>query len=117
MEPATYDFSIYQGATWSRYLTYKTAAGVVVNLTGYAARMTIRRTYGAAAILALGTASPLSGITVAATSPNITITITATQTAALDFEYAVYDLEIESAGGVVTPLLRGRITLKNESTT
>ena len=117
MEPATYDgFIIHQGTTFSRLLTLKTDAGVVVNLSSYHARMTIRKTWGGAVILALSDAQA-GGITLAATSPNITITLTAAQTAALNFQYAVYDLEIESASGTVDRLLEGRIAMHREATT
>ena len=115
MEPQTYNFTIWQGTTWQRLLTYKTAAGVVVNMTGYQVRMVIRRTWGGSLLLALSSASG-GGISVASSSPNITITITATQTKVMDFEFAVYDLEIQSPAGVVDRLLEGRVTLKKEAT-
>ncbi len=97
-------------------MTLKTDAGAVVNLSTYHARMTIRKTWGGTTILAL-TDVPSGGITLSSTSPNITITLTPVQTAALNFQYAVYDLEIESAGGIVDRLLEGRIAMHKEVTT
>lgn len=116
MEPATYNFTIYQGKTFERQMTLKDAAGKVIDLSDYLARMTIRRTHGSAALLSLTQAAG-GGITVAATSPNLTLKITAAQTAALNFEFAIYDLEIESPGGTVDALLEGRITFHKEVTT
>ena len=40
----------------------------------------------------------------------------ATQSAALDFNSAVYDLEIVSPAGVVTRLVQGTVTLSREVT-
>lgn len=114
MEPATYNFTIYQGSTFARQMTYK-ADGVAIDLTSYQARMKIRRTWGGTILLALSNA-PGEGLVLAATSPNIVLTITAAQTAALSFQYAVYDLEIESGGGIVDRLLQGRVTLSTEAT-
>ncbi len=115
MDPANYDFSIYQGTTFERLMTYKDGAGVVINLSGYSARMKIRKTWGAAVLLEL-TSGANGGIVLAATSPNITVTITPALTAPLSFEYAVYDLEIESPSGKVDRLLQGRVALNKEVT-
>ena len=112
MEAGTYNFTIQQGSSWSRLMVLKISA-VVVDLSTYLARMTIRRTYGSAAILSL-TSGAGGGIVLAATSPNITVTMTPAQTAALDFEYAIYDLEIESASGTIDTLLIGRVTLRKQ---
>ncbi len=113
MEPATYNFTIYQGTTFERLLTYKDANNAVVNLSGFSARMKIRKSWGSPVLLELANGS---GITLAATTPNLTITVTPVQTAALDFEYAVYDLEIEAPSGKVDRLLEGRVTLHKEVT-
>jgi len=115
MEPQTYNFTIYQGTTWQRLLTYKTAAAVVVNLAAYHARLKIRKTWGGPVLLSLSDAAG-GGIVMAAVSPNMTITITVAQTTLLNFEFAVYDLEIESPAGVVDRLLKGRVTLEKEVT-
>lgn len=115
MEPAAYNFNIYQGSTWSRQMTYKDGDGNVINLSGYAVRLKIRQTWGGTVLLSLSTGAE-GGITVAATSPNISVTITPTQTDALTFGKAVYDMEIESPAGVVDRLIEGVVTLKKAVT-
>jgi hypothetical protein len=115
MEPATYNFTIYQGTTFERQMTYKTTAGVVVALAAYHVRMKLRKTWGGTVLLSLSDA-PGGGIAVTNVSPNITLTITVAQTTALNFEFAVYDMEIESPAGAVDRLIEGRITLKKEIT-
>lgn len=115
MEPATYNFSIYQGATWARQMTYKDGNGNVINLSGYLCRLKIRQTWGGTVLLSLSNGAE-GGITVAATSPNITVTLTPTQTDALTFQKAVYDMELESPAGVVDRLIEGVVTLKKAVT-
>lgn len=112
-EPAEYDFTVRQGGTWARQMTLA-VDDVNVDLTTYSARMKIRSSPGSTVLLSLTSSSGI--VLDEDNSPNITVTITDEQSAALDFVYAVYDLEIESAGGVVYPLLYGRITLQKEIT-
>jgi hypothetical protein len=116
MEPGNYDFTVWQGATWYREITYKTTAGVVVNLSAYSARMTIRRVFGSTPLLSL-TSSPGGGIVLAATAPNMVVTITDAQTLALTFSSAVYDLVIVAPGGTVDRILQGRVSLSPEVST
>ena len=85
-----------------------------VNLTGYTARMQIRETIESTTPLVSLTEA--SGITLGGAAGTIGITISATDTALLDFDSAVYDLEIVSAGGVVTPVAYGNVYLNDEVT-
>ena len=55
-------------------------------------------------------------ITLAQSDPNITLTLSATETAALDFDHAKYDLEVLASGGEVTKILRGNVKLIREIT-
>ena len=108
MGPATYDFELYRGATFSRSMTWKDGQDNVVDLSTYTASMRIERANEQTAVLEIST-SPGSGITLDDTSPNIVVTITAEQTAAMDFETATYILFVRSGGGIVTPLLEGTV--------
>lgn len=85
-----------------------------VNLTGYTARMQIRETVESTTTLV--SLTELSGITLGGTAGTIAIVISATATALLDFDSAVYDLEVVSAGGVVTPVAYGNVYLNDEVT-
>ena len=82
-----------------------------VSLAGATARLQIRATETASAIL-LDLVSP-TNIVVDDTAKTITITITATVTAAFTFLTGVYELEI-TIGGVVTQLLKGTVTVQEE---
>lgn len=85
-----------------------------VDLTGFTARMQIRETIESTTTLVSLTEA--SGITLGGTAGTIGITITATATALLDFDSAVYDLEVVSAGGIVTPVVYGNVYLNDEVT-
>ena len=115
MAAGRYDITIEQGATFSLPISYKDSTGSVVDLVagdGYTARRMIKESAGGTSIISLTNSS---GITLAASGNNIVIEISATDTAAMDFDNAVYDLEIVS-GTEVTRVLEGKVKLSREIT-
>jgi hypothetical protein len=114
MAATTYDILLEQGATFSQVITYKDN-GVAVNLTGYTARMQVRATLESASTLVeLTTAN--GRIALGGTAGTITLTISATDTAALTSGRGVYDLELVSGSGIVTRLLQGVATISRNVT-
>jgi hypothetical protein len=114
MAATTYDILIEQGATYSQVITYKDA-GVAINLTGFTARMQVRATLeSASTLIELTTAN--SRIALGGTAGTITLTISATDTAALTSGRGVYDLELVSGSGIVTRLLQGVCTISRNVT-
>lgn len=114
MAATTYDLLIEQGATFSQVITYK-ESGVAVNLTGYTARMQVRSTLESAeALIELTTAN--GRIALGGAAGTITLTISATDTAALTAGRGVYDLELVSGSGIVTRLLQGVATISRNVT-
>ena len=110
-----FDIEINQGATYQLTVTWKDSAGTAINLTGYTARMQVRETYSSASTIVSLTDG--SGITLGGAAGTIAILISATTTAALTAPFSgVYDLELVSAGGVVTRLLQGAATVTPEVT-
>lgn len=106
-------FSTY---TSGGYLQFNTAE----DLTGYAARMTIRRSIGGVLVASFTSGAPDNRIAISASNRTITMTMNATDTAAYadtSQRYDVYDLEMVSPSAVVTTLFYGKVTLKKESTT
>jgi hypothetical protein len=114
MDPATYNFSIYQGATWSRDVTYKTDAGVVVDLSSHTARMPFFLSHDSEPFLELTSAAG-GGIVLAGTGPNLVVTLTDEQTAAVEYTSMMYYLDIISASGVVSRLLEGKVEVHRGS--
>lgn len=103
-----------QGATFTRTITYETGATfettAPVDLTGWTARMQIRRTpSGPDLLLSLTQAA---GLTLGGTAGTVAITITAAQTAALPTGEQVYALDLIDGAGRVYKLLRGRLTVR-----
>jgi hypothetical protein len=110
-----FDITINQGATYELTVTWKDSAGTAINLTGYSARMQVRETYSSTSTIVSLTNG--SGITLGGAAGTIAILISATTTAALTAPFSgVYDLELVSAGGVVTRLLQGAATVSPEVT-
>lgn len=101
------------------YTTY-TSGGVLeyntpVSLIGYTARMQVRKKLqDETALLTLTTEN--GGITLDSALKTITIRMTPTQTALLNFTQAVYDLELISASGSVYRFAEGSLQLKAEVT-
>lgn len=93
------------------YVQYNTP----VELAGFTARMSIKDKVGGTELLRLDTL--LGNIVLDNGTKTITMTLSATVTAALAFSKAVYDLELVSVAGVVTLLLTGAVTVTNEVTT
>lgn len=92
--------------TGSTYLLY--------DLTGYTARMQVRRTLeSVSAEIELTTAN--SGILLGGVTGVIQIVMTNTQTAALTSD-GIYDLEIISSAGAVSRVIQGTFTLDLEVT-
>jgi hypothetical protein len=107
--------TIEQGSTFSLSLAYKDSSGTLIDLSTYSARMQCR--VGRDATSTVFSLTSGSEITLSDSDPNLLITIPATTTAAYDAPLrGVYDLEIESAGGVVTKILKGTLLIEAEVT-
>ena len=114
MAATTYDILIEQGATYSQVITYK-ETGAAISLVGYTARMQVRATLESAeALIELTTGN--GRIALGGAAGTITLTISATDTAALTAGRGVYDLELVSGSGIVTRLLQGVATISRNVT-
>jgi hypothetical protein len=120
-----YPLCIQQGATYSRIFTWLQDGScgcglpvgangpLPVNLTGYSASMQIRP-------YALSTTifyDASSDIVLGGLFGTITLTIDATDTEGFTWWQGVYDLLMTSAGGQVTRLLSGTVTISPGVTT
>jgi len=94
------------------YLQYNTP----VDLTSYEARMKVKDRVGGTQLLLLDSTTN-NRIAVNAATKTITLTLTAVETAAITFTKGVYDLELVSPTGVVTPIAEGAFTVSKEITT
>ncbi len=118
MPAAKLNLTIEQGTTWRHSLSLKAGAGAsapALDLTGYIARMQLRAELAAPDVL-LELTTTNTRITITPLDGRIDLLVSATDTTALEFDRAVYDLEIESAGGEVTRVLTGFVTLSRQVT-
>ena len=113
-----YNITCDQGATFSRTITWKDSANAAYDIAGYTARMQVRTAANAASyIIALTTENGRISIgNTANTKGQVTLTISAADTANLTAGQYVYDLELVSGGGVVTRLIEGNFKVKAEVT-
>ena len=120
-----YNLTIEQGSTFVRLISIEQPdldadpTGATFEpflLTGYSARMQIRRTVESSTVM-LSLTSPSGGIIISPGTPEneLSITISAAVTAALTSS-GVYDLEIVDAGGLVSKVVRVTVTLIPEVT-
>lgn len=111
-----YNLSIDAGATYQLVVAWKDGNGDPVNLTGYSARMKLKDTYGGTTLVSL---TDSDGITLGGSAGTLAIVIADTLTATLagtSHTKGVYDLEVESAGGVTTRILEGKWVCSPEVT-
>ena len=104
------DLEIEQGATFTADLSAADAAGDPIDLTGYTARMSIKRdARESTTLLELTTAN--GRILITAATGLVQLVLTPTETAAITWTRAVYDLELVSAGGDVARLADGAVSV------
>ena len=114
MAAGTLNFTIEQGATFNLLLTWEIDT-VLVNLTGYTARLQARvDVEDSEVILSLTTAN--GGITLGGSAGTISLDQTATQTTLLPSGTYVYDLELIAANSTVTRLVQGELLISPEVT-
>jgi hypothetical protein len=112
INPAIYNITAYQGATYSLNMTWA-IGGTAVNLTNYTAAMQVRENAQATAtILSLTNGS---GITLGGTAGTIGIGVSASTMGSATPGNYVYDLELNS-GGEVTRLIQGAFAIQAEVT-
>ena len=125
MAAGKYSFTIEQGATTNIQVNWTDVSGSAIDLNGYHARMQIRPTVDSSDVLLSlsssltedGTGILMSGSTgdLPLSSGSIAISISADSSSLLNFEQAVYDLEMVT-GSSVTRLLEGRVQLSKNVT-
>lgn len=109
------DITIEQGATFTYNLIWKDSDGSPIDLTGYTARMQVRKNYNTSDTL-LDLTTENGAITLGGSLGTIAVVGAADDTSAIDARTGVYDLELVSAGGTVTRLIEGKVTINPEVT-
>lgn len=125
MRAGTYNFTCEQGATFTRLIELEEPdliadptgnTFVPIDISGYTARMHIRRTLESSTpMISLTTENNRLVINPGDADNQVVITLTDEETSTLTTS-GVYDLEIESPDGVVSRVLQGAVTLSLEVT-
>jgi len=125
MAAGRYSFIIEQGSTLNLELQYKDSSGTPINLTDYSGKMQIRPSVASSTIYITlsssldidGTGLNFSGSNgqTPPSSGSIGVYISAASSSLLNFDTAVYDLELYS-GSYVTRILEGQVKLSKEVT-
>ena len=106
-----------QGETFDRTVTWEVGPDrdnrTPVDITGYSARLQVRRKHTSAdTVFSL---TDTDGLTLGDAAGTVQIQLSATDTADVSGKY-VFDLELESPGGVVTRIVEGVIEFTPEVT-
>ena len=96
---------IDQGATFTTTVTVTDANGDAVNLSGYSVAAQIRKTFLSS------TATAFTATISNASAGEITISLSPTQTTALEAGRFVYDVLITASGGTKTRVVEGQVTV------
>lgn len=117
-----------KGKTLKPVFYYLSPANAVIDLTGYTARMQVRldttsvdppiwdlTTENAGLAIVTGTATLADGTTVLL-AQGIKLNVTATQTAAVTWDKAIFDIELIEPGLDVLPFIKGTLTPSPEVT-
>lgn len=116
MPAAKLKLSIDQGATFTKTVTWKTGKPAVpVDLTGATARMQVRATLEATAVL-VDLTTENGGITLGDAAGTVVLRIEAAATAAYAWRSGVYDLEVRFSDGTVRRLFSGSVSVSPEVT-
>ena len=117
--PAKLKFTIYQGATFRKRLTWTAApSGAAIDLTGCTARMQVRSEVESPDVL-LELTTENGGITLGGAAGTVDLYVGAVATSAIAWESGVFDLEIVFPGALpddVDRIAQGSISVSPEVT-
>ena len=114
-KPFEYNLTIYKGQDLEEEFTYKAGEPAVpVNLTGYSARMQIKKSYASAAVATLTTEN--GGIVLGGATGKVGLYLGNAATSALAITAGVYDLELVAPSGRVRRFMMGEVEVSPEVT-
>lgn len=111
MAAGRYDLYIEQGVTYTKIFTWFDSTDTPIDLTNYTALMQVRYSIDDPTILVASDSTPAGIVlTLGGALGTITVDIAASISAALDFDIAVWDINLtHTPTGVVTRLLEGEV--------
>lgn len=116
MTPGNLDFTIYQGATFRPKVRLRDSQQNPIDLTGATVRMHVKMSYTSSAIFLALTEENGRALVTDPVNGEISLYVSAEDTAELAFRSGVYDLEVEYVDGTVDRILQGKVKLSPEVT-
>ncbi len=117
MASNTYSFEMNQGSDYTIPIRLQDSTGTAINLTGYSARMQVRRTAGACAVIdELSSEGAEARITIEAEGGRLSLRFPHSVTETYPAASLVYDVEITAPSGDITRILQGSISISAEVT-
>lgn len=113
--PAKLKFTIYQGATFRKRLTWTAPDGTPIDLSGCTARMQVRAEVESPAVL-LSLTTENGGLTLGGAAGTVELYVSDEDTGAITWESGAWDLEIVHPSGEVTRLAQGSVAVSPEVT-
>lgn len=114
-KPFEYNLTIYKGQDLEETFTYKAGdPPVAVDLTGYTARMQIKKSYTSGAVATLTTEN--GGIILGGAAGTVGLYLSNAATSALAITAGVYDLELVAPSGRVRRFMMGEVEVSPEVT-
>ena len=113
MNPGRYNINVYKGTTFTLAPVWK-IDNLPVDITGYTADMQVRYATDTAIIVELSTSNGCAVISGAL--GKVTLTLTASQTAALAANNYIYDLNLTAPDSTVTKILTGAFVVAESVT-
>lgn len=114
MAAVTKDIYIEQGATFFLGFTWYDGPDTTAppkDLTGWVARMQVRRTQGTPPLVDASSEVGNGKITLGGATGRIEVKLSDEDTDLMDAKSALYDLEVEDPAGDVYRLLQGKVTI------
>lgn len=115
MTAAIHNFELEQGTSLTKNIVWKDSTSSVMILTGYTARLQVRETVDSDAVL-IELSTDNGKIEITPLTGAITLLFEPSDTIDQYWTKARYDLELTSADGTLTRILKGKITLSKEVT-
>jgi len=114
----TYDIEIKQGSYWSISVILKNDDETIIDLTGYSAKMQIRKDQSTNSKLydTLSTEAGNEKIVITGSEGKLALTITDTESSAYVFSSGYYDLEITDLSAHITRILQGVFSVNKNVT-
>lgn len=117
MASNTYNFKVNQGSDQTFHLRLKDSTGEIIQLSGYSARMQVRRAVWSANVVDdLSSFGDDSRISIDAENGRMSLRFPHSITETYPAASLVYDIEIKSESGEITRILQGKISVSAEVT-